>query len=155
MDVKSEIEPQSNPNSNIIEDQQAGEEKTTRVVHVSESLYQGPIPDPETLARYEAIKPGLADRIVRMAEEYGTHRRSLQDKSIDAQIVDAKSDRKEARLGQIFALIIGLTAISAGTYAAVHNAQVTGSIIGGGGVIGLVSVFIFGRKKQDSDDESE
>lgn len=30
--------------------------------------FEGPIPPPETLAKYEEIKPGLADRLVSMAE---------------------------------------------------------------------------------------
>ena len=112
--------------------------------------FSGPIPDPNTLQRYESIKNGLADRIVSMAERQSEHRQALEKKSLDAEIKNKEKEFSEARLGQIFALIIGLTAIICGTFASFNGAQWFGSIIGGGGVIGLVSVFILGRKTEDN-----
>ena len=48
-------------------------------------------------------------------------------------------------LGQVFGLIIGLTAIISGSLTAYHGSPLAGGFIGGGGVIGLVSVFVLGR----------
>ena len=50
-------------------------------------------------------------------------------------------------LGQLCGLIIGMTAIISGTLAAYHGKEWAGAFIGGGGVIGLVSVFVLGRRK--------
>jgi hypothetical protein len=40
-------------------------------------------------------------------------------------------------------------AIVADTYAAINGSATAGGVIGGGGVVGLVSVFILGRKKNN------
>ncbi len=108
--------------------------------------FSGPIPSPATLDEYNQISPGLADRIVSMAETQATHRREIEHKAMSADISDQSKKFSEARIGQFCALIIGLAAIAAGTYAATNGAQWPGSLIGGGGVIGLVSVFIYGRQ---------
>ncbi|MCY3770634.1 MAG: DUF2335 domain-containing protein [Gemmatimonadetes bacterium] len=44
-------------------------EQRIKSLVVEASLHIGPIPDPEDLKRYESILPGLADRIVTMAEK--------------------------------------------------------------------------------------
>jgi len=55
------------------------EELFPAAIHVSESSsFSGPLPPPDLLAEYEAVVPGLADRIVRMAEDEGGHRRKMQ-----------------------------------------------------------------------------
>ena len=41
----------------------------------------------------------------------------------------------------------GMTAIISGALTAYHGSQWAGGFIGGGGVIGLVSVFVLGRRK--------
>lgn len=43
-------------------------------VTVQGLFYQGPIPPPEVLEKYEKISPGFADRIVKMAEIEQEHR---------------------------------------------------------------------------------
>jgi uncharacterized membrane protein len=108
--------------------------------------FEGPIPPPEMLREYERIKPGFADRILGLAEREAAHRHQETSKLVDAQITDASAGRIEARWGQILAFFVGLFAIGAGSYVAVHDAQWAGGFIGTGGVVGLVSVFIQGRR---------
>ncbi len=50
-------------------------------------------------------------------------------------------------LGQVFGFLIGMTAIISGVLTAYNGSQWAGGFIGGGGVIGLVSVFVLGLKK--------
>lgn len=53
--------------------------KRGQMVNASEiSMYQGNIPDPESLEHYERIKPGFADRLIAMTEQEGNHRRSME-----------------------------------------------------------------------------
>jgi len=110
-------------------------------VQLTGSSFSGPIPPPQVLADYDKISPGFADRIISMAESEAKHRHTLEEKALKSQII-------EIRLGQIFAFLIGSFTIAAGAFSAIRGAQIAGSIIGSGGVIGLVSVFIYGRKKQ-------
>lgn len=108
--------------------------------------FSGILPPPELLKQYDKICPGLADRIMKMAEGEAAHRHSLDKATLDANINFHKNQFVEARIGQFCALLIGLTTILSGAYMATHGAKLAGGVIGSGGVIGLVSVFIFGRK---------
>lgn len=113
--------------------------------------FQGPLPPPEVLGKYEAIQSGFAERIIRMAENEQAHRHAVEKSVVDSSF-------SEAHTGQLYGLIIGVVAILAGTFAAVMGAPIPGAIIGGGGVIGLVSVFVLGRffptGKPDTSDSS-
>lgn len=99
--------------------------------------YQGPIPPPNYLSQYENIHPGLADRIVKMAEKEQAHRQDMEREDLGAAIRANSKEFDEARLGQIFALIIGLTVIAAGAYCATNGAPWPGAVIGSSGVVGL------------------
>ncbi len=79
-----------------------------------------------------------------MAERQSAHRQELEKKVIE-------SDVRDAKLGLYFGFIIGLVAIICGVICAIIGKQIAGASIGGTGVIGLVSVFIYGsvsRKKE-------
>ncbi len=101
-------------------------------------MFQGPVPPPELLAAYEKVQTGFAERIVRMAESEQAHRHAIERAVVDGSF-------SEARRGQRYGLSIGVIAIIAGAVTAAMGGEVPGAIIGGGGVIGLVSVFVLGR----------
>ena len=103
--------------------------------------FEGPIPPPSVLEQYDKISPGAAERIIRMAESEVEHRHHLTRRHLESEIT-------EARLGQILAFLIGVFTIGCGTYAATHGAELAGGFIGTGGVIGLVTTFILGRKRK-------
>jgi uncharacterized membrane protein len=121
-----------------------------RSISVRASTFVGPIPPPDILNEYNQVLPNAADRIIQMAENEQKHRHSMQEKLINAQIDDAKRDRMEARLGQVFGLVIGTTSIAAGSITAIVGAPIAGAFIGTAGVTSLVAVFVIGRKKQVS-----
>ncbi len=125
-----------------------GNGNDARLLLARQELYKfkGPLPHPDILKAYETISPGFANRIVEMAENETRHRHACENKALDADIGFNHKVFAEARIGQVFAFLIGITAIVSGSYAAVHGAGFTGAFIGGGGVIGLVAVFIMGRK---------
>ena len=68
---------------------------------------------------------------------------------INAQIEESHDQFSEARRGQICALVITLAALGAGAYTAISGHEWAGGIIGVGGVGGIVTTFIFGKKKPD------
>ncbi|KPA09183.1 conserved hypothetical protein, membrane [Candidatus Magnetomorum sp. HK-1] len=103
--------------------------------------FSGPIPPPAILQEYNNINPGCADRIIKYAEDEAEHRRKVE-------ILTLKTETLEIRLGQIFGFLIGITTILSGTYAAINGSQIAGSLIGTGGVIGLVTAFITGRSSK-------
>ncbi len=96
------------------------ERQTLQAVVMS---YQGPIPHHDALASYEAITPGLADRIVAMAERESSHRHDVDKIHADltrSQIScekEANSDNTTLnKRAQIFALLIAILGVGGGLF---------------------------------------
>jgi uncharacterized membrane protein len=103
-----------------------------------------PFPPPDVLAKFDAILPGMAKRVVRMAEDEAIHRRAIESEALKHQASDVRGFRRSELVGQIFGLVIGSLAMLSAAYCGVHGAQWTGSFLGTAGVTGLVTVFIAG-----------
>ena len=130
----------------------SGEQRPRLLLQRAE--FSGILPPPELLNQYDQICPGLADRIMKIAEGAAAHCHSMDKATLEANIGFHKNQFMEARIGQFCALLIGITAILSGAYVSINGAQIAGGVIGGAGVIGLVSVFIYGRKyKADVEEE--
>jgi uncharacterized membrane protein len=54
---------------------------------IAEQHYSGPIPPPEFLAKYNEIHPGLAERIITMAESESLHRRNIENKMTKSYVL--------------------------------------------------------------------
>jgi uncharacterized membrane protein len=80
---------------------------TSRSLSLKLSTHRGPVPSPETFAKYEQILPGAADRLLTMAEKEGDHRRALELKQTDAAIATMKR-------GQIFGVSAFFVCLGAG-----------------------------------------
>lgn len=107
------------------------------------AAYRGPLPPPELMERYEQVLPGTAERLLRMVEAEGEHRRELEAKHLQGQLAETSK-------GQWMAFLIGLFTIAVGAVtAAIYDKELAGALLGSGGVIGLVTVFIAGRKQSD------
>ncbi len=70
-----------------------------------QQYYCGPIPDPDSLAKYESISPGFANRLLVMAEIEQSERIKTQNKIIDVEKQIAIKDSNNFKRGQIFAII--------------------------------------------------
>lgn len=119
-----------------------------REVSVAAYSHSGPIPDPMTLEGYNRIVPGAADRIIRMAEEQSAHRQRIEAIAI-------KSRARDSLIGIISGLIIALVTIAAGTFIIYIGKVWSGTIIGSAGLVGLVSVFIYGTRSNRKERESK
>ncbi len=95
-----------------------------------------------------------------MAVDEQKHRHKIEDKITDAGIEDIKEGRKIEKRGQILAFLIATIALIASTIIALSGQEIAASIIGGGGIVGLVSAFLLGRtmkvkdENEDDDDQS-
>jgi uncharacterized membrane protein len=106
-------------------------------------------PSPETLKEYENHVPGfgqtLLDEAIKQREaleraEENAHQLAMRRLELEAEAM---------RRGQRFGLTIGIVAVLAGTTAVALGASLAGGFIGGGGVIGLVAVFVAQNKDRD------
>jgi uncharacterized membrane protein len=129
-------------------------QKTIAHQRVAQS-FSGPLPPPEVLARYDKLHPGFAERILTMAEREQDHRHQCERGALSQEIRNHEARNQEAFRGQLFGLTIGSLAIISGSITAALGAQWPGGFIGGGGVIGLVAVFILGHRKQSNEHHSD
>lgn len=107
-----------------------------------QKIHIGPLPAPETLREYSALIPNGAERIMAMAEKQQDHRISLEKKVIGGQML-------QSYIGQFLAFFIGIAALASATYCSINDHELTGIFLGVGGLTGLVTAFIQGKKRQD------
>jgi len=119
-----------------------------QVVSVIRQEYSGPLPPPNALERYSQIIPNGAERLMVMAEEQSKHRRELETKALN-------TDSRNSLLGVIFAFLLGLTTIVAGTIIILKGYAYPGTIVGSAGLVGLVSAFIYGTRERRKERENK
>lgn len=131
--------------------QSVPEDQQDRVIAMAMEIsrHTGPLPSPRQLELYKNVMPDLPERIVRMAEKEGDHRRAMETK-----LVRGNLNIKER--GQWFGLIIAIFILSLSGFLIWNGFSIPGSIIGVGGVASLVAVFVTGKfankGKEDHED---
>lgn len=147
---KEHQEPES-PDKIIMDavpDDRKKEVKEALMVIRSE-MFSGPIPPPESLARYEQIQPGSADRILKMAEKQQEHRMCLESKVIGSQV-------EQSKRGQLFGFIIVFVCVAVAIFFALHLGMTTfaASFLSVTMVV-IVGLFINGKKLINKDLEAK
>ena len=112
------------------------------------SHFQGPLPPPETLSQYNQVVHDGAERIFRGFETQMAHRIQLEDFAVKNQI-------RQSGRGQIFGFLIALFSLGLSTVLAFNGFEILASTIGGSTVLGLVTVFVIGKKTQKKDLEGK
>lgn len=97
--------------------------------------HSGPLPTPETLAGYERIVSGAAERIISMAEKQSEHRQAMERESLALEGEAMRRTFREASMGQVIAFLIVLMVFGAGVWLVF-----LGETWGGVGLIGSISV---------------
>lgn len=104
----------------------------------------GPFPHPDMLARFEQIVPGSAAKIIKMAESQTSHRQSLEKVVINADI-------KKSLYGMVCGLAIGMTGLIGAVVLGIFGQPILGGLIGGSTIVSLVTVFVIGKKGQETE----
>jgi uncharacterized membrane protein len=68
-------------------------------------MLSGPLPPPVVLEQYDNVMPGLANRIVAMAETTLAHDQEVQTKILDADIRASNRDHVYRSMGMVIALL--------------------------------------------------
>lgn len=108
---------------------------------IEANMWQGPLPQPEHLERFNAVVPGAAERIIAMAERQQAHRITLEDHAVKEQLT-------QSGRGQIFGLIIGVGGIALAAYLGHLGFHTAAGSVGGITLSGLAIAFIVGRSNQ-------
>ena len=90
--------------------------------------FEGPVPHPDILAKYDHIVPGAAERIIQMAENeqrvrHESIKADTQNKSklLEIARADSEANRTAVSRGQIIGGIISLVCIGAAIFCAVSG----------------------------------
>ena len=97
------------------------------------------LPSPEMLQKYDAVVPGLADRLVLQAEKQTTHRIALEKKLLIANIW-------KSYLGLVFGFLIGSLGIGGGLYLTFVGFNVIGIVFSSATLVSLVMSFVYGSQ---------
>ena len=111
-------------------------EVVARFEAVAES-HEGPLPAPETLAGYEHVLPGSAERILLMAEQEALHRRLIVSKVVE-------SGTSRTRWGLWLGAFVALAVIGAGLTAVIAGHPWPGTVIITADLASVVGVFVGG-----------
>ncbi len=103
--------------------------------------YQGPIPPPAMLAAFDDLKPGLAERIIRMAELEGSHSRMVERRALNGAIV-------VELMGQVFGAGLAILCLWASYELAVAEREWVAAILGGTTMTSVVLAFL--RRQRDA-----
>lgn len=118
-------------------------EAMSQLISIAQSkleYHSGPLPSPETLAKYKEIDEELFRTIVSMAKNQSVHRREIEKQVIS-------SDIKSEKRGQWFAFILFLILI-VGSFYLVYLGKYFGIAGIVSAIVGGIAIFINNKKTQ-------
>ena len=98
-------------------------------------------PSPEQLKNYEAVLPGLAQRLILQAENQTAHRIDMEKKLVTAGIV-------KSTMGLVFGFLIGSIGIGGGLYLTAIGFNVVGIVFSSSTLVSIVTAFIYGSQSK-------
>lgn len=111
-------------------------------------LYSGPIPPASEMAKYEALSPGMADRILGMAERQVDHRIKIETAAV-------LSTCRVNIIGVISAAIIALASLTFAGFCVYMGHEFIGAAFGTGGIGGIAGTFIYGTRSNRQEREAK
>ena len=103
--------------------------------------FSGPLPPPEVLEKYNQCVPGLAERIITMAEQQSKHRQGLERTVVDSNTFVQK-------VGPFLGFVVAMTAVVGGILLILKGKDGYGLAAIITALASLAGVFIYGKKKQ-------
>jgi len=110
----------------------------------SASSFSGPLPPPTLLNEYNKVLENGAERIMKMAENQSGHR-------IESEKIALKEELRQSRNGQIFGFILALLGMGIAFGLSVMGHDTVAGIFGTTTIIGLVTIFVIGKKHQNKE----
>lgn len=102
------------------------------------SQFQGPLPPPDILEKYDAIVPGAANRIIEGSEAERKHRHGVENTVVRTESI-------QRVIGPFYGLVVSLAAMGLAGYALHLGFPVTAASIAGFTLVSLATVFVTGK----------
>jgi uncharacterized membrane protein len=106
--------------------------------------FSGSIPAPHTLAAYEQVLPGCADRLITAFEEQYKNR-------IEIERHESKSRWSQSAQGQVMSCVLVLCCLGIAAWMGVLGHAVLAGILGTTTVVSLATIYFLGKKAQSTD----
>ena len=103
--------------------------------------HSGPLPDSETIRVYNECIPNGGDRLMNQVESQQTHRFNLEN-------IGLRRSYNQSSTGQWMAFTIALAVALAAWDLIKSNHDFAGGLLGTADLVGLIYVFIQGKKRQ-------
>lgn len=143
-DGSAGLEPAEGEIATEVGGQPPSQDAVSPDVVISQSLEvtsrQGPIPSPEDLRQYEQVLPGLADRIVKMAESQISHQQRVEKENFEF-------GARRSLAGLLAGFLISVLFLCAAVWLVLADHDTAGIILGSVDLVGLVTVFVLGRRE--------
>lgn len=110
---------------------------------VHQEAYQGPLPHPDLLVKYEEIIPGSAERILSMAEKEQQHRHQLENEVIKKEIAQKGK-------GLNFGFTLALLIIVVGAYLLIIDKSLQGFSLILGSIAMIIAPFFFNKNNNQN-----
>lgn len=122
-------------------------------------LYQGPVPHPDILEKFDRLVPGTAQRLFQLAEDESIHRRkqeeqanqaniSAQQKQLSIAEYQSKAVFRSDCLGQLAGGLISLICIGGAIYLSLNNHEVVAAALAAIPTASVIQAF-FAKKNPD------
>ena len=108
------------------------------------TAFSGPLPPPETLAKYNEIVPGSAERIISMAEKQSDHRMGLENKALHWDIV-------RSNWGLAIGGVICLAFLAVSGFVIYEGHDWAAAMLGGVDLASIAGIFVIGTAMQRSE----
>lgn len=120
-------------------------------------LYQGPIPHPDVLAKFDDRVPGTAQKLINLAIEESEHRRRMEDLSMAANIsnqsrnvaiaeYESKAVFRSDTISQILGSIVTTACVLGAVYLAIMEQQAIAALLCAVPTGALIQAFFIKRK---------
>ncbi|MGL5580535.1 MAG: DUF2335 domain-containing protein [Cetobacterium sp.] len=114
-----------------------------KVIH--QEAYQGPLPHPDLLKKFEDITPGAAERILAMAEKEQQHRHELEKEIVTKENDNIKKEFSLKNTGLVFAFILASSIIFGGIYLLLTDKSLEGFALILGSIGMIITPFFFNK----------
>lgn len=108
---------------------------------LSSTTTDSPLLPIEQIERLKEIAPHRVEWVFEQTQIESSARRT-ETKRINTMLF------VERMAGLVFALVVALIGLGSSVYLALHDREITASIIGGGTLVGLVTAFVAGRRSE-------
>lgn len=138
----SEIDKPSAESSPVGSDTSIRSSRSKTRAEFASYHWSAPLPPPDVLAKYNEAFPGCAERILVMAEQQSAHRQQIEARVINGNIYSQK-------VGLWLGFVLAFIVIFSGAWLVYEGRIAWGAGFIGVPLIGLVSIFVFGKRDQN------